>query len=167
VVTPDVVDAVRRLVTDERLGAKLTVVAGTELGSTSVFDREAGVVAGVDPGAAVTADAAALVDREKSATLRYDDGVEVFVDVMAPRPRLLVFGAVHIAQELSAIAVASGITSRSRTPARPSRRASGSRMSTGSWWAGPVISPATSSSIAGPTSSSSVTTLASRIRCGR
>ena len=102
--TPDVVDAVRRLVTDERLGAKLTVVAGTELGSTSVFDREAGVVAGVDPGAAVTADAAALVDREKSATLRYDDGVEVFVDVMAPRPRLLVFGAVHIAQELSAIA---------------------------------------------------------------
>src|SRR5690606_24054739 len=49
-----------------------------------------------------------LIDREQSATLRYDDGTEIFVDVVAPRPRLLIFGAVHIAQELAPIAARLG-----------------------------------------------------------
>jgi xanthine dehydrogenase accessory factor len=108
-VVNDVLDAVRRLVETERPGAKLTVISGTEPGASAVLDRERGVVAGSVPRIdEVSADAGVLVDREQSATLRYDDGLEVFVDVVAPRPRLLVFGAVHIAQELAVIAASLG-----------------------------------------------------------
>jgi xanthine dehydrogenase accessory factor len=104
-VVNDVVDALRALVDSERLGAKLTVVAGPDLGDAAVLDRERGHVAGETAVSALaSADAMVLMDREQSATLRYDDGTEIFVDVVAPRPRLLVFGAVHIAQELAAIA---------------------------------------------------------------
>ncbi|HSJ27420.1 MAG TPA: XdhC family protein [Acidimicrobiia bacterium] len=101
----EVLDAVRRLVETERSGAKITVISGTEPGATAVLDREDGIVTGSVPRIdLVEADARTLVDREQSATLRYDDDLEVFVDVVAPRPRLLVFGAVHIAQELAVIA---------------------------------------------------------------
>lgn len=101
----DVLDAVRRLVESERAGAKLTVVTGDEVGRTAVVDRESGIVAGSIPDAAtVVADTNRLIDRERPATLRYDDGIEIFVDVVVPRPRLAIFGAVHIAQELAAIA---------------------------------------------------------------
>jgi xanthine dehydrogenase accessory factor len=104
-VVTDLLDAVRRLVSSEAAGAKLTVVAGADLGATAIIDRDEGIVAGAVPRAdLVSADAVVLIDREQSATLRYDDGSEVFVDVIAPRPRLLVFGAVHIAQELAVIA---------------------------------------------------------------
>lgn len=102
-------DAVRALVEAERPGAKLTVVAGESLGATAILDREEGIVAGALPDIeVVTADAVVLIDREQSATLRYADGTEVFVDVVAPRPRLLIFGAVHIAQELAVIAARLG-----------------------------------------------------------
>ncbi|MEX1043766.1 MAG: XdhC family protein [Acidimicrobiia bacterium] len=105
----EILDAMRRLVETERSGAKLTVVAGAGLGATAILDREGGITAGAVPGAdVVVADATALIDREQSATLRYDDGTEVFVDVIAPRPRLLIFGAVHIAQELAVIAARLG-----------------------------------------------------------
>lgn len=105
----EILDAVRILVDSERPGAKLTVVAGEPLGATAILDREEGIVAGAVPEIdVVTADAVVLVDREQSATLRYADGTEVFVDVVAPRPRLLIFGAVHIAQELAFIAARLG-----------------------------------------------------------
>lgn len=105
----EILDAVRALVDSERPGAKLTVVAGEPLGATAILDREDGIVAGAVPEIdVVTADAVVLIDREQSATLRYADGTEVFVDVVAPRPRLLIFGAVHIAQELAVIAARLG-----------------------------------------------------------
>lgn len=105
----DVVGAVRRLVDSERQGAKLTVVAGDAFGTSAVLDRDAGIVAGAVPLAdVVSADAQVLIDRERSATLGYDDGLEVFVDVIAPRPRLSIFGAVHIAQELAVLAARLG-----------------------------------------------------------
>jgi xanthine dehydrogenase accessory factor len=103
------VDAVRRLVESERLGAKLTVVAGDGIGTAAVLDRDSGIVAGTVPLAdLVSEDALVLIDREQSATLLYDGGVEIFVEVIAPRPRLLIFGAVHIAQELAFIAARLG-----------------------------------------------------------
>jgi len=105
----DVLDAVRQLVVSERSGAKLTVIAGADFGATAVLDRESGIVAGEVPSIEeVVEDARVLVDREQSATLRYQDGSEVFVDVIAPRPRLVIFGAVHIAQELAVIAARLG-----------------------------------------------------------
>jgi xanthine dehydrogenase accessory factor len=98
-------DAIRRLIDNERFGAKLTVVAGDDLGATAILDRDEGVLAGdVTDVDTVAKDAAVLIDREQSATLRYEGGLEVFVDVIVPRPRLVIFGAVHIAQELAAIA---------------------------------------------------------------
>lgn len=105
----DVLDAIRHLIDTERPGAKLTVLSGADLGMTAVVDRDDGVIAGVVPDVEVmAADANVLIDREQSATLRYEDGVELFVDVIAPRPRLLIFGAVHIAQELAVIAARLG-----------------------------------------------------------
>ncbi|MDX1447684.1 MAG: XdhC family protein [Acidimicrobiia bacterium] len=105
----EVLEAIRRLIDDERPGAKLTVLTGPDLGTTAVVDRESGIVAGGVPRVDVmVSDAMVLIDREQSATLRYDDGTELFVDVIAPRPRLLIFGAVHIAQELAVIAARLG-----------------------------------------------------------
>lgn len=104
--TGAVLDAIRRLVERERLGARLTVVSDQMLGMSAVVDRDDGLVAGELPeriAGDLTADAIELMDRERSATLAYGP-IEVFVDVVAPRPALVVFGAVHIAQELTAIA---------------------------------------------------------------
>ena len=102
----DILEAVRHLLEVERFGARTTVVSDEGLGQTSVIDRDAGVVAGGIPAsieAELLADAIVLIDRERSATLA-SGSIEVFVDVIAPRPSLLVFGAVHIAQELCPMA---------------------------------------------------------------
>lgn len=99
----DTFDAVERLIADERFGARLTVVAGEPVGARAVTDVENGLVAGDLPSSirdSVLADAAVLVDREMAATLSYD-GVDVFIEPLIPRPRLIIFGAVHIAQALS------------------------------------------------------------------
>jgi xanthine dehydrogenase accessory factor len=102
VVTDSVFDATRILVDDDRLGAVVTVIAGPEIGSKLVLDQNGMTLAGgLSPELVVATrdDALTLMARETSATLGYDDH-EVFFEVIAPRPRLFVFGAVHIAQEL-------------------------------------------------------------------
>lgn len=99
----DTFDAVERMIADERFGARLTVVAGEPLGGRAVMDADRGIVAGDLPApirADALADAATLLDRELPATLTYD-GVDVFIEPLVPRPRLIIFGAVHIAQALS------------------------------------------------------------------
>ena len=80
----------------------ITVIAGPEAGSKIVLDHSGGVIAGSLPERLVAparADALALMLRETSTTLAYEED-ELFYEVIAPRPRLFVFGAVHIAQEL-------------------------------------------------------------------
>ena len=95
-------DATQTLVADDALGVVLTVIAGPEAGSKAVLDGRGVVLAGDLPGGvadAVGSDAVELMARELSTTLSYGE-VEVFFEVLVPRPHLFVFGAVHIAQEL-------------------------------------------------------------------
>ena len=104
------IEAVRRLVDQERLGAVATVVVGPDLGATAVIDAELGMVAGTFPGQIlgdVLADARRLMAGEQNRTLVYGDR-EVFIETVAPPPRLVIFGAVHIAQPLSRIATELG-----------------------------------------------------------
>ncbi len=101
-----VVEALDRLVREERLGALATVVEAPGLGVKAVIDYEDGYVAGSlpdDVADAVLADASALMDHEQNRTLEYGERA-VFIETVAPAPHLVVFGAVHIAQPLSAMA---------------------------------------------------------------
>ncbi len=96
-------NAIRSLVADERLGATATVVAGPGLGTSAVIDAEQGLIAGELPEALVAdvvADAAELMDHEQSRTLVYGDR-EVFIETLAPPPVLLLFGAGHVSQPLA------------------------------------------------------------------
>lgn len=99
-------EAVRRLVEEERLGAAVTVVDGPDAGAKGVIDRTEGMIAGGIPediADDVISDAASLMDREQSRTLAYG-ARQVYIETVAPQPRLVIFGAVHIAQELCRMA---------------------------------------------------------------
>ncbi len=72
-----------------------------------MIDGDGGFITGSVPDdltGAIVSDAVALMDVERTATLSYDGEIEVFYDVIAPPPRLFVFGAVHVAQALVPIA---------------------------------------------------------------
>ena len=100
-----VIEAVSQLIAEERLCAVATVVEGEQMGAKAVID-ETGVIAGrapagITPG--VVADAAMLMGREQSRTLEYGE-TAVYIETVAPPPQLVIFGAVHVAQPLSAMA---------------------------------------------------------------
>ena len=99
-------EAIRRLHKEERLGAAVTVLTGLDEGSHAVLDAEQGVIEGkLPPGLEhhILDDARQLMDQEQSRTLEYDD-TSVFIETLAPQPRLVIFGAVHIAQPLALFA---------------------------------------------------------------
>ncbi|MEE8498744.1 MAG: XdhC family protein [Acidimicrobiia bacterium] len=101
-----VIKAIQALVADERLGAVATVISGADIGAKAVIDAEAGFVAGGLPDEIaddVLADAKPLMEREQRLTLEYG-AREVFIETVAPRAHLVIFGAVHIAQELAVLA---------------------------------------------------------------
>jgi len=101
-VTAPVLAATQHLIDLDEFGAVVTVIAGADAGAKAVLDASGIVVGGALPELLVEtarADALTLMSRERSTTLAYGD-VELFFEVVAPRPRLFVFGAVHIAQEL-------------------------------------------------------------------
>ncbi len=98
--------ATRSLLDEERLGAVATVVVGEDLGAKAVIDYEDGIVAGGLPEALavdVIGDARELMEREQSRTLTYSDR-SVFIEVLAPQPVMLIFGAGHNAQPLTTMA---------------------------------------------------------------
>ncbi len=100
------IENIKRLLDEERLGAVATVVVGDDIGHKAVIDYEDGVVAGSLPesvGSEVVGDAKALMEREQSKTLSYGD-TTVFIEVLAPQPVMLIFGAGHNAQPLTAMA---------------------------------------------------------------
>lgn len=100
------IEAARRLVSEERLGAVATVVAGPGIGDKAVIDAGSGYIAGKlspDIADAVLADARLLAEREESLTLGYGDA-EVFIEIVAPQPRMVIVGAVHTAEPLTRIA---------------------------------------------------------------
>ena len=103
-------EAMRSLVASERLGAVVTVVDGPQSGLKAVVDRADGVVAGELPDgfdSDIVEDATRLMDHEQNRTLVYGDH-SVYIETVAPQPHLLIFGAVHIAQELCRIAAGLG-----------------------------------------------------------
>jgi xanthine dehydrogenase accessory factor len=99
-----VLTAVEALVAAEGFGSRATVVAGPGFGDTAlIVDRS--ITAGELSAAvadSVLADASALLSRERSLTLSYDE-VEVYIESLVPRPILSIFGAVHIGQELAVL----------------------------------------------------------------
>ena len=100
-----VLEALRRLVADERLGATATVVAGPDLGAKAVIDYSDGLVAGSMPAEVasdVEADARALMEHEQNRTLTYGER-DVYIETVAPPPRLLIFGATHAGQALTTL----------------------------------------------------------------
>ena len=99
-------EATKHLIADERLGAVVTVLGGPDIGMKAVLDYEDGVISGGPPeaiAADLLADAAALMDREQSRTLTYED-TPVFIETIAPQPVMMVFGAGHNAQPLTTMA---------------------------------------------------------------
>ncbi len=100
------IEATKTLLAEERLGAVATVVGGDGIGAKAVIDFEEGVVAGALPEGVVgdvVTDARELMEREQSRTLAYGD-TTVFIEVLAPQPVMLIFGAGHNAQPLSVMA---------------------------------------------------------------
>jgi xanthine dehydrogenase accessory factor len=90
------------MIEKDAFGVVVTVIAGPDAGAKAVLDSEGSLVAGSLPArveAPARSDAGELMARETSTTLAYGED-ELFFEVIAPRPRLFVFGAVHIAQEL-------------------------------------------------------------------
>ena len=96
-----VLDAIEKLIEGDGYGSLVTVVGGPGLGlSALVVDEK--IIEGEVPSdleASVVSDAARLLDRGLSLTLEYGSH-ESYIESIAPAPRMLIFGAVHIAQEL-------------------------------------------------------------------
>jgi xanthine dehydrogenase accessory factor len=100
------VDATKKLIDNERLGAVVTVVGGPDTGMKSVLDYDEGLIAGDLPANLrddIVSDATELMRREQSKTLSYGE-VPVFIETVAPQPVMMIFGAGHNAQPLSSMA---------------------------------------------------------------
>jgi xanthine dehydrogenase accessory factor len=92
------------------VGALVTVVAGPGMGTHGVFDLERGPIAGDLPAAlaaALAPEVTAAVDAEKSRVVTCGES-RVFLEVVMPPPRLVLFGAGHSAEALAPAAAAAG-----------------------------------------------------------
>jgi xanthine dehydrogenase accessory factor len=92
------------------IGALATVVSGPRMGAHGLWDRDRGWLGGDLPAAtaaAVAAEAPRLVDAEESRLVAVGEE-RVFVETLAPAPRLFLFGAGHTAEALTPLAAAAG-----------------------------------------------------------
>lgn len=102
----DALSAAREIVEGERLGAVATVVAGPDIGAKAVIEHGVGIVSGALPPRViedVLSDADELMVHEQNRTLTYGER-DVFIEVLAPPPVLVIIGAGHVAQPLSSFA---------------------------------------------------------------
>jgi xanthine dehydrogenase accessory factor len=106
----DVLQAIQEILDAERFGSVVTFVGGPAMGSKVVLTGDGHLASGtlppdIEPD--VRHDALILMNHEQHRTVSYGEH-EVFFETLAPPPDLLVFGAVHIAQALSAFAARMG-----------------------------------------------------------
>ena len=97
-----VLAAVRHLVDSDQFGCRVVMVSGPDQFGSAVIDEDGGYITGRLPerlAGSLVSDAIALMSVERTTTVRYGDE-EAYFEVIAPRPKLLVFGAVHVAQTL-------------------------------------------------------------------
>lgn len=97
-----VLAAVRHIVDTDQFGCRIVMVSGANRFASAVLDADGGYITGHLPeriAGSLVSDALALMSVERTTTVRYGDE-EAFFEILAPRPKLLVFGAVHVAQSL-------------------------------------------------------------------
>jgi xanthine dehydrogenase accessory factor len=96
-------EAIQGLLDAESFGALATLVEGPATGTKAVIDDSGAVIAGELPEAIasdVLEDAATLISYEQHRALEYGEH-SVFIEILAPPPDLVIFGAVHIGQALA------------------------------------------------------------------
>ncbi len=103
--TPGLCEILKKFVTAGQSIALATVVGGDGVGRRLLVDltgEVTGSLGSPELDLRATRDAQALLKREASTTLTYDDlGLEVFFDVHPARPKLVIVGAVHVAIPLT------------------------------------------------------------------
>jgi xanthine dehydrogenase accessory factor len=109
-VVSTVLETVQEILDAERFGSVLTFVSGPDTGSKAVLDENGAILAGAIPDELRTElvdDAVTLMRHEQHRALEYAEHT-VFIETLAPPPDLLVFGAVHIGQAVTAFATQMG-----------------------------------------------------------
>jgi len=100
----------KRNLADETLCAQATIVSGTPIGAKMLVYPDGRVSSGLgnaELDAEVARDAQHLMQLEKSENRVYGDA-EIFIEIFAPKPKLVIFGGVHTAIPLTQFAQALG-----------------------------------------------------------
>jgi len=103
-------DELKHNIANETLCALATIVSGEKLGAKMLIYPDARVAGDLGDAALagpVARDARELMQRELSERRAYGDA-EIFIEVYAPKPTLIIFGGVHTALPLTQFAQALG-----------------------------------------------------------
>jgi len=106
-VVAEVLAAVRVLVAAGERGSLVTAVSGSHQGRSALLDADGGVVVGMDLPAVVLAAAVTVLD-QGTPQLVEKNGESWFVEPVLPPPKLVVLGAIAVAEALAAMASAAG-----------------------------------------------------------
>lgn len=104
-------EALKNNLAEEILCALATVVGGPRTGKSMLVypeGRTQDSLGNSELDLQVVRDATLLMALEKSENRTYGEGDEVFIDVFAPKPKLIIFGGVHTAIPLTLFAQALG-----------------------------------------------------------
>lgn len=100
-------EAAREIVASGSRGVLVTTLAGADAGAMALLDGDGSVLAGSEPPSAVQPVATRVLARGTPEVLESDDG-SWFVEPVVPAPRLLVLGAIAVADALVPMAAAAG-----------------------------------------------------------